>query len=97
MKPTYADGHGSDFVWSEQTSKALKLRLIVPTWKIADFIFRLCAHANCSALVMRRAPRNAYSRILLLLYQAHNRALLFFLSSSRFFKILLDAVLEKND
>lgn len=68
MKSAHADGHGSYFVQSEQTSKALKLRLIVPTWKIADFIFRLSAHANCFALVMRRSPRTHTARCC---YQAY--------------------------
>lgn len=53
-----ADGHGNDFVRGGQTFKALKLRLIVPTRKIADFIFSAVRELFCAGNETREL-RNA--------------------------------------
>lgn len=50
-EPARADGH--DFVRGEQTFKALKLRLIVPTRKIADFIFSPVRELFCAGNEVR--------------------------------------------
>lgn len=57
-----ADGHGNDFVQGEQTFKALKLRLIVLTRKIADFIFSTVRELFCAGnetCALRNARINA--------------------------------------